>query len=938
MTRRLYLIARWSADHAIVVLLAWIAVLLALTALNNRLPPPGQQEIVLTGTDSAAAQTLLNRAFPGASSDAQPMVIACPTPLTSGSGKQSLDRLEHDVAHTHGVVGVTGPSQQPNLLSEDRQTAIVNIQVSNQALAKRDAARTILDTGQAAAPDCEVALGGLMGSSLSQPSTDISEVLGLIAAVVVLLITLRRIPAAAIPLLNAVIAVGIGAATVGLLGRLVFIPTIATTLGTMLGLGVGIDYALFLVIRHRLLLRRGFSISDSAGRTAGTAGAGIVFAGITLIVALTGLELTRIDYLAWLGHAAAIYVGVAILASMTFVPALFGLLKTTVQPKRHRGDHGDDHLDSTRWARVADAVTARPWRVAIGTALALGVLALPMTRMQFGQTDASSLPPTTTAYQANALITEGFGPGATGPLAVVLQLNRPATAPEHATVRSGEDPRAQDPRLRELHTTLEHTAGIVSVSQPIVSPDGGVAVLRVTPVTGPTDPATQRLIERLRDTVLPQATRGQDEVAHVGGATALMMDLTEQIGAALPTFILGVVLLSAILLLLAYRSLVIPVKAAAMNLLSISAAYGVVVAIFQFGWGAGLLGLDELVPIESYVPMMMFAVLFGLSMDYEVFLLTSFTEHFSRSGDMVTAVRRGLADTGEVVTAAATIMIVVFASFILVPDAVVKMFGVGLATAVLVDATIVRLLLVPSLMILSARWTWWLPGWLDRALPQLHVEGDPAQLESINEPAMPARPASVAEATRPATAILPVLLGVAVAWFLGSRMIASGPRLAYADVAVVISAVVGGLVVWLPIGVPGAGRSPGARIVCLLTGVVTVTLGYELFRAFIPYTEQNPGQLAAWALVLVAVVATATRARRYGLAVILGGVVMAVTTAVMGGANPATTTLLQVALVPALLAGLLALVFARLGVVFRPPPSPPAQPRDTDRELTGVAS
>ena len=948
MTRRLYLISHWCALHAKTVLALWLVVLIAVAGLNNRLPPPGQQDVVLPGTDSASAQTLLNRGFPGVSSDAQPLVIKCGTDLDTGAGAETIKRVEDAEKQVIGVADVTGPADDPSLLAPDKQTAIVQIQVGSAFIGEESVAEEVLQTGIDSAPDCEVALGGLMGESLSQPESTLSEGLGLIMAVFVLLFTLRRFAAAFVPLVNAIVTVGIGSALIGLLGRAVFIPDVASTLGIMLGLGVGIDYALFLIIRHRALLRSGFEVYDSIGRTSGTAGAGMVFAGCTLILALAGLILTQISFLAWLGLAAAIVIAVAILASLTFVPAVFGLLGKRVMPKVHRGEHSEDgsHLDHGFWARIADAVTSKPWRYAISATLLLLILALPMTQMQFGQTDASALPQDSTAYKANELITAAYGPGQAGPLAVVVQMNRAATAPEETfDLPKGTDPRTRDPRLVSLEVDLRNTAGVKEVGDAVVSADGGVAVISVIPTTGPADPATQDLVNELRGTVLPKDTAGQEEEAFVGGSTALMMDLSDEIADALPIFIGGVVLLSGSLLLLAYRSIVIPIKAAAMNLLSIGAAYGVVVAVFQFGWGASLLGLEELVPIESYVPMMMFAVLFGLSMDYEVFLLTSFREHWTRTGNMVTSVRRGLTDTGEVVTAAASIMVVVFAAFILVPGAVVKMFGVGLATAVLVDATIVRCVLVPALMVLAAKATWWLPKWLDRALPELHVEGDPASLETIHEPPPNTQPRNVKEAITPTVSLIAVVIGGLVSWIICSRTLAPGTADPFLPVGVAISVVAGSLVVWLPRGMPGSGRGPGVRVVMLILGGGFVALVFALLAALIPFTQQNQGLMTAWGLLLLVLVAGYTRAKSYGLPLILGGIVMAVTLAMVDLTTVGQGNVLSVAVVPATLAGLLALTMNRFATAMRDPDDGASEPADvvesseqTEKDSAGTPS
>ena len=915
VTRFLYRVARTCGDHAWWVIAAWVVTLLLLTAANNAIPPAGQQDFELEGTDSAAALTLMQRAFPGTSSGSNPLVIGGSEELDTGAGLQTIKKVEHDVKQITGVAKVQGPQDNPDQYSPDKQTAIIQVTVQDRYAGKPDMAQEILDTARQAAPSNLVALGGFLGQSISNPDTHLSEGLGLLAAVIVLILTFRRLWAAAIPLISAIITVGIGSAIVALLGRVVLIPPEAPVLGTMLGLGVGIDYALFLVMRQRMMLARGFEPSDAAGRTAGTSGAGIVFAGTTLILAVCGLALTGIDFLAWLGYSAAIMVLVAVVVSATLVPAILGLLGKRILRKEHRDlfHENDDHLDRGMWARIADSVTGKPWRYTIIAVVILLVLAAPMLTMSFGMTDNSDLPPTTTAYQANEMMVEGFGPGSTGPLLIVSQMNKPATAPKNADAPSGVDPRTLDPRLVDLQKDLEDTAGIKSVSDVFVDPSGGVAVMTATPTTGPADPATETLINDLRDNVLPEATAGKDMESHVGGSTALMMDLTTVIGQRLPYFIIGVATLAALLLMLAYRSIWIPVKAAAMNIVSICAAYGVVVAVFEWGWGASLIGLDELVPIQTFIPMFMFAILFGLSMDYEVFLLTGFREHWERTGNMVTAVRRGLTDTGQVVTSAATIMVVVFLSFILVPDATVKMFGVGLATAVFVDATIVRCMLVPALMVLAAKWTWWLPKWLDRALPHLNVEGDPTALGDIEKKPEPYKPHDVAEATRPIVPMFGVVIAVALAWFIGVRMVPDSPSAPYASLSIAVAALAGGIITWLPRGTPGAGSRPGVRILMLLIGVLSVSILFLLLKVLIPFTDQNQGQIAAWSLLIIALIVAITPLRKVSLPFLLGGILITLSLAV--GSSGITTDygdMLQNALVPTFLAGFLALLIGRL--------------------------
>jgi RND superfamily putative drug exporter len=898
LTRRLQRLGRWCADRGWLVLGAWVLAVLALNGLDQRLPPPAREAFVLEGTGSAQAQTLLNRAFPGFAAQPAPLVVHRDAGLTDPASRDMLAELGAELAAVPDVTEVSLPTDDPDLLASDGRTALVLVRVDERAGGAEGPATAIQTTAEQVVGDrAEAALGGYLGNVISATDTRRSEAIGLTVAAVVLFMTLRRGWPVVIPFVTALASVGAGLAIVGLLERVTFIPDEATILGTMLGLGVGIDYALFLVTRHRLLLRRGYAPPDAAMRTAGTAGAGMVFAGGTLIAAVSGLVLTGISFLAWLGFAAAVIVAIAVLAALTLVPALLGLMGERVLPKRLPAARFEDtDLDHGAWARVSDAVTRRPWTWAIGASVLLLGLAAPLLAMEFGQTDGRAFPAASPAHRSTVLIEDGFGPGLNGRLVVVGQLHRAAALPRDLSVTAsqdgsaggspaadgeasvsgrdrespgaqdgsqqadgGADPRAADPRLRAVRRTLLATPGVAAVSPTVVSPDGGVAVWSVTPTTGPADPATAELVDRLRTEVLPAATVDRRMDASVGGVTAAVSDLSERVAERLVPFIAGVVTLSFLLLMLAYRSLVIPLKAAAMNLISIGAAYGVVVAIFQWGWGASLIGLDGPVPIQSFVPMMMFAVLFGLSMDYEVFLLTAFREHFSRTGDVTVAVRRALSDTGQVITSAALIMVGVFGSFVFAEQHVAKMFGIGLATAVAVDATIVRCVLVPSIMVLAARRTFWLPGWLDRLLPVVHVEGDPTVVGSTRPPAPPP-PTD----PRPAMGVLPLLLGLLTGFAAG--LAAPGGSGVVAGVA----ALAGGVVGWLPFSLPGAGVSRASRLMALVGGVLLAAVVLSLVAAALPPASADATVVAAVALVGVVMVVMLPGLRRTGLPVLFG--------------------------------------------------------------------
>ena len=910
MTRWLHSLARRCSRRGWLVVGIWLAVAVAVMGANRIIGGAVAQTYDLPGTDSAVAQDLLNRAFPGSATESIPVVLHDPaSTLDVGGGGASVAAVASALADVDVVTSVVAPADDTTLVSDDGHTALVQVKVTDRSSGEPRVGQELLDTARAAAPEgMQVELGGFLGRQVSRPDTRRSELVGVFAAIVVLFITLRRFPAVAIPLLNAVLSVGIGLALVGLLGSLVFIPDVATTLGTMLGLGVGIDYALFLVVRHRTLLRQGYDVHDSVGRTAGTAGAGIVFAGGTLIAAVCGLALTGLSFLAWLGISAALVVTVAVIASFTLVPALLGIAGRRVLPRsmQEQVTDTDEALDHSRWARLAQAVTRRPWRFAIASTIMLLLMAAPALTLTLGHTDASTLPPETTARKADDLMRSAFGAGSTAPLAVVTQLWAVAADPAAgdagappASSTTG-DPRAGDPRLVALAKVLAGTPGVTSVDAPVVSTDGGVAIIRVVPDWGSADRRTEELVARLRADVLPRTTAGQGMSSHIGGVTAGTTDLSTLVAARTPWFIVGVVTLSFLLLTVAYRSLLIPFKAAMMNLLSIAAAYGVVTMVFQWGWGAHLIGLDGPVPIESYVPMMMFAVLFGLSMDYEVFLLTAFREHWERSGDMTTAVRRGLADTGRVVTAAALIMVSVFASFVLSTDPLVKLFGVGLSTAVAIDATIVRCLLVPAILVLVQKGTWWLPAWLDELLPQLHVEGDPKALGAAAE-----RPAMAATGRRPLVrqrpaAVLATVLGVGLAWVLASRL----PVLpAGAGTTVAVAAVLGGVLVLLPPSLGGARTSVWTRLGGYVGGAVVTATVLAIIEAVVPPVGAAVGSTVAVGLVVVALVIVLVIARPAALSMVLGAVaavVAAVSAPVSAGAS--TLSLLVAVLLPAVVA------------------------------------
>jgi RND superfamily putative drug exporter len=581
----------------------------------------------------------------------------------------------------------------------------------------RDLRRPIADAVvEAAAParDAGIATvpGGPLAAAADRTGSHTSELLGLAAAVVVLLFAFGGLVAASLPIVTALCTLAGALGAIGLAGHLTSVPSVAATLATMVGLGVGIDYALFLVTRYRQQVAAGVPVPDAVARSVASSGSAVVFAGGTVVIALGGLAVADVPLLATLAWTTGVAVLFAVAGAVTLLPALLGIVGTRIDALRvlPRPAAARDGF----WGRLAAAVSRRPWRYAAATTVLLGVLTVPALDLSLGQTDAGSAPSGSAGRESFDLLAEGFGPGVNGPLTVVLPLDPPASGPD-------------DPRLADLAEAVRTVAGAAGTGPATVGGDAA-ATVRVTPRTAPSDPRTADLVVALR------TVRVDGTAVHVGGPTATRVDLATRLAERTPVVIGAVVVLSALLLLLAFRAPVVALKAALMNLVSIGAAYGALTAMFSWGRGVTLLGLDGPVPIESYVPTMLFALLFGLSMDYEVFLLTAVREAWQRTADNTAAVRDGLAATGRVITSAALIMVVVFASFTLHTDPVVKMFGLGMAVAIVVDATVVRGLLVPATMTLLGPANWWRPT-LRRPVPPPSAEpGDAGEPGEPGEP------------------------------------------------------------------------------------------------------------------------------------------------------------------------------------------------------------
>ena len=710
--------------HRWPVIAAWLLATVALAVTARSIELQTSDNLTLPGTGSEDATNLLESRFPSQANGSNPVVFKARSgKLTDQRNSAAVDKtvkaLKAD-SHVASVVSPLSPQGKAQLSKDGRiGYASVILNESASELSLQDA-RDVVDAADTAKRNgLTVAVGGYVGQDVSKSDSHSSELVGIAVAMIVLAFTFGTLVAMGMPIVTAIFGLVAGLSVVTLVAQVIEVPTVGPTLGTMMGLGVGIDYALFIVSRMREYRDQGFGIEESIARSVATTGGAIVFAGTTVIVALLSLALVGIPLVSALGYTAAIVVAVAVVAAVTLLPALLAAVGPRIDRLRVPvpGRRADD--DRPRgWERWARGVSAHPWTATLVSVVLLGVLALPALDLRLGQTDNSTLPDDTQSRRSYDLMTEGFGVGTNGPLLVSARLGSPAKPPQ------GSNQPAADPRLQKIEKDLAAAKGVASTSEPLVNKAGTAAIYNVVPTTSPSSFDTQDLVNRLRDDVLPKATKGEDVTAYVGGSTAGYIDLADEITEKLPVVILIVVALSCILLLLAFRTILVPLASAVMNLISIGAAYGVVTFVFQEGHGASLIGLEHSIPIVSYLPLMMFAILFGLSMDYQVFLLTHVREQVQEGHSPVDAVIRGLALSGKVITSAALIMTSVFASFILNSDPVVKQFGVGLAAAIAVDATIVRCLLVPAVLVLMGKSAWWFPGWLERWLPRLNVEGD----------------------------------------------------------------------------------------------------------------------------------------------------------------------------------------------------------------------
>ena len=711
---RLARLGSWCYRRRRTVLATWVAALAATLVLVAPLAGDFKADFNTPGSDSAAAAAVLDERFGDRSAETVDVVWHAAAGARSPAIRARVDGLIADAQKLEGI----GRAMDAEV-SSDGRTAVTRLQIdaeSNGNVPLKTGEALIALARQASSDGLQVAMSGWAISD-AQESEVSPEFVGFLIAALVLLLTFGSLLAAGLPLLTALFGLGIGTTLVGTLAAVMDVPDFAPAVASMMAIGVGIDYALLVITRYRSALALGRTPQDAVAEAIATAGRSVLVAGLVVVVALLGLFAMRLPFLYGVAVSSSLAVLVAALAAVTLLPAMLGFLGPRInalrigRPRTAAAARGRAGRPS-RWVGYSRIIQRRPWTAAIAGILVIAALAMPIKDFRLGFPDAGNDPAETMTRQAYDLVAAGFGPGASGPLMLTARLPS-----------GGDSARA----LTLLRERVADQPEVLSAGQAQRNRAGDAAVLIATPRSSPQDAATQGLVDNLRDDVLPALERSTGMTVNVGGMTAATVDQSEFTLARLPLFIGAVVSLSFLLLLAAFRSLPVAVKAGVLNLLSIGAAYGVVALVADGGWAGQLVGIDTPTPVPPFIPVFMFAILFGLSMDYEVFLLSRIREEYLRHGDNTRAVSDGLAHTGRVITAAAAIMIAVFSSFALADDVIIKLMGIGLATAILIDATIVRMVLVPAIMQLLGRANWWLPGWMERLLPKTAVaEPEPA--------------------------------------------------------------------------------------------------------------------------------------------------------------------------------------------------------------------
>ncbi len=723
-------LARWCFVHRRIVIAAWIVALIGITALHSGIGSGYSDNFKLPHTDSFDAVRLLQTNAPKASGDTDQIVIATSQGrLTDPAVRARVQALLAKVATTPHVTHIASPYAigGAKQISPSGQIGFANVtfDIQPNKISHNGAQSFVSTVTSGSGNGLQFQVEGQIAEAGQHDNSSSSLGIGFLAAAVVLFIVFGTLLAAALPLITAAMSLGTGIGIIGLLSNVFSMASFSNELALLIGLGVGVDYALFIVTRYRQGVLRGLSGEEAVVQSLDTSGRAVLFAGVIVCIAMLGMFALGVSFLYGVAIAAAIAVAFTVIAALTLLPALLGLFGRFVLRRRDRRALREGNLrtsdESAAWARWSGWMQKRPVVFAIVATAVMVIIAIPFFSMRLGSADAGSDPASSTTRKAYDLLAKGFGPGYNGPLQLVAQINNPA----------------QRLAFIRVERAVASTPGVVGSTQPrFIAGAGGrpaVALANIYPKGSPQDASTADLLHTVRNDVVPAAERGTGLHVLVGGQTAIFDDFSHVLSRKLPLFIGIVVLLSFLLLMAVFRSIAIPLTAAVMNMLSAGAAFGVVTAIFQNGWGASLIGIDKTGPIEAFLPVLMFPILFGLSMDYEVFLVSRIYEEWHRRRDNTAAVTHGLAATGRTITAAATIMVLVFGAFLLGGMRVIELFGVGLASAVLLDALIVRSVLVPSVMMILGENNWKLPAFLDRLLPHLRVEG-----RSTLEPSPPA--------------------------------------------------------------------------------------------------------------------------------------------------------------------------------------------------------
>jgi RND superfamily putative drug exporter len=704
--------ATWTTGHRKTVLFSWIAALIVIGAISGAVGADFSEEFKLPASDSKEAFDLLETKFPAQSGETSQIVYRADAGVESPAVKKKMEGVFAQIEKFPHVSEVASPYEEGGAaaVSDDGKIAYATIQfdVANTKLDK-EKTREIIKIAQGAGGNgLEVQLGGNPVQEAEQEEGDSSFLIGLMAAVIILLLTFGTVVAMGLPIITALFALGVGLSLVAIGTHVFNTANFAIILAAMIGLGVGIDYALFILTRFLNGLDEGLEPQQAAIKAVDTAGRAVLFAGITVIISLLGMFLLGLNFLYGVAAAAALAVLFTMIAALTLLPALLTMVGRRIDRLRipGLGKRSTSLDEGGRWFRWSREIQRRPWLAATLSGGLLLILCIPTLSLRLGTNDAGTEPPDKTTRKAYDLLAEGFGPGFNGPFVMVAALPG----------------KGQDQGLVQLSKTLENEKGVAAVTSVSLNKAENTGVFQVYPTTSPQSVDTTKLLDHVRNDVIPPIEAKTGAQLHVGGVNAIFEDFGNAISEKLPLFIGVVVLLSALLLMLVFRSILVPVKAVLMNLLSIGASFGIIVAVFQWGWGASIIGVDNTGPIISFFPIFLFAIVFGLSMDYEVFLMSRIHEEWEHRQDPTEAVTRGLALTGRVITAAALIMVTVFASFMLGEERIIKLFGLGLATAVLIDAVIIRSVLVPAIMQLLGRRAWWFPEWLGRVLPRLAVE------------------------------------------------------------------------------------------------------------------------------------------------------------------------------------------------------------------------